>query len=852
MLATHSLLTSFRRIVGLCVVLSLAISVPVEARKEEPEKAPTSEKKTGLPTVEAKTQEFAKQSIDKKDGFVTIHLDRQKGQVWMEVPAPNDNGEALQLIYLEGLATGLGSNPVGLDRGQISDSKLITLRRVGEKVLFEQPNLAFRALSDNEQERRAVAQSFAPSVIWAAKIEAQDADGRSLINLSPFLLRDAHNVARTLETGNHGSFALDSARSAIDLDATLAFPDNVELEAVLTYSSGKPGDQVARTAPTADTFTVMQHHSFVRLPDDGYQTREFDPRMPSYGLTFQDYAVPLDQSIRRSWIYRHRLEKTDPSTERSTVKEPIVYYLDPGAPEPVRSALLDGARWWADAFNAAGLIDAYRVELLPEDVHPMDVRYNVIQWVHRSTRGWSYGTPLADPRTGEIIKGHVNLGSLRVRQDILLFEGLAGVEKTGTGAADDPVELALARIRQLAAHEVGHTLGFTHNFAASSYDDRASVMDYPTPLIGINEDGSFDFSKAYGVGIGTWDTLGVRFAYSEFAPEVDEIAALAEIVQEGLDGKMLFLSDADARPSRASDPRANLWDNGSDPVEELLHVLAVRRLALERFGEHNLAAGKPVALLQEVLAPVYFHHRFQLEAAAKVIGGMEYSYAFPGDGQVPTQPISAEQQRRALDALLSALDPQALDLPEAVLAMLAPRPFGYGSNRELFNSGTSPAFDSLGAAATVAGSITDYLTQPERLARLIDLHRRDQSLPSVDEVLGLFAERVFASVADEASRTGAIRQSVARSAAERLIARASNPNLSPEIRTWLEWTLRSAVSHLNHGREDVSRQGLIADIERFLEREHQFPTPGWTPDEPPPGSPIGQGEALWCSSGDYN
>ena len=665
-------------------------------------------------------------------------------------------------------------------------------------------------------------QSFAPSVIWAGKVEALDEDGRSLIDLSPFLLRDAHNVVRTLESGEHGSFSLDAGRSAIDLDAALAFPDNVELEAVLTYTSAKPGDHVRRTAPESSAFTVVQHHSFVRLPDDGYRTRDFDPRMPSYGLTFQDYAVPLDEPIRRSWIYRHRLEVTDLGAERSPVVEPIVYYVDPGAPEPVRSALIEGASWWGDAFEAAGLDDAYRVELLPEDAHPLDVRYNVIQWVHRSTRGWSYGHPIADPRTGEIIKGHVSLGSLRVRQDILLFEGLAGVGKTGRGAADDPVELALARIRQLSAHEVGHTLGFTHNFAASTYDDRASVMDYPAPQVRINEGGSFDFSRAYGTGIGTWDTLGVRFAYSEFASPSVEKAGLEAIINEAIVNGKLFLSDADARPAGASDPRANLWDNGDDPVAELEHLLEVRRLALARFGENNLAAGRPLALLQEVLAPVYFHHRFQIDAAAKVIGGMEYSYAVKGDEQASTRMVDAERQRRALEVLLGALAPEQLDLPESVLELLTPRPFGYGPNRELFRSQTSPAFDSLGAAATVAGAITDHLTQPERLARMIDFTRRDESMPSPEEVLEGLVDAVFEPAADSV-RLAAVRQVTARAVAERMMHRAATPNLNPEVRVRLEDALDHAARHLEGSRGSGPRQGLARDIRRFLDREH---TPG--------------------------
>lgn len=831
---------SYPRLIALALVALLGVSPATAKQKGEP--PGDEEKQEDLPKIAKKVEK-----LEKLEGLTTLYLDREQGKVWLEVPPPGDDGVAMEVIYLEGLATGLGSNPVGLDRGQMGESKLLRLRRVGEKVLFEQPNLAFRALSDNRLERRAVEQSFAPSVIWAGKVEALDGNGRSLIDLSPFLLRDAHDVVRGLAAGDHGTFSLDDSRSAVDLDAILAFPDNVELEAVLTYTSDEPGDHIRRTAPTPTAFTVVQHHSFVRLPDDGHATRDFDPRMPSYGLSFLDYAAPLDAPIRRSWIYRHRLQATDPAAERSPVEEPIVYHVDPGAPEPIRSALIEGAGWWADAFEAAGLDGAFRVEVLPEDAHPLDVRYNVIQWVHRSTRGWSYGQPIADPRTGEIIKGHVSLGSLRVRQDILLFEGLAGVTNTGTGAADDPVELALARIRQLAAHEVGHTLGFTHNFAASTYDARGSVMDYPAPLIQIDDDGSFDFSRAYGVGIGTWDKLGVRFAYDAYGSAEEEAAALEAIVREAIDGGKLFLSDADARPPGASDPRANLWDNGSDPVAELEHVMEVRRLALERFGEDNLASGRPLALIQEVLAPVYFHHRYQLEAAAKVLGGMEYSYAVKGDGQTPTQVVDGERQRRALEVLLTALAPEQLDLPDAVLELLAPRPFGYGGNRELFGTQTAPTFDALGAAATVAAAVTDHLAQPERLARMIDFARRDETVPSAEEVLSELVDATFTHV-EEAPRLAAIRQAIARAVAERLIAGASAPAANPEVRTHLERALEHAADRLAEPGDSVARQGLSDDIGRFLDRDHTPDAPTWRPLESPPGSPIGQSDE-WCSSG---
>jgi hypothetical protein len=406
--------------------------------------------------------------MERRDGLLPLWLDRKGGKLLVEVPAPGAPsadgtgerpGEVGRYLYVEGLLTGLGSNPVGLDRGQIGETRLVSLRWVGNRLLFQAENLRYRALGDDPLEARAVDESFADAVLWGGELVAREGD-RALVDFTSFVARDAHDVTGTLRRTEQGSYSLDAARSAVDMDACLAFPDNLELEAVLTFgTSGDPGWEVASASAHGASFSVVQHHSLIRLPDDGYEPRVFHPSSCFYEVAFSDYGAPLDRPILTQWVVRHRLEKVDPSAERSPAVEPLVYHLDPGTPEPVRSALIEGASWWNQAFEAAGFEDAFRVEMLPEDAHPLDVRYNVIQWVHRATRGWSYGGGVVDPRTGEMIKGHVTLGSLRVRQDRLIFEGLAGTGATGTGAPDDPVEMALARIRQLSAHEVGHTLG---------------------------------------------------------------------------------------------------------------------------------------------------------------------------------------------------------------------------------------------------------------------------------------------------------------------------------------------------------------------------------------------------------
>ena len=828
-------MTMSSRTCTLALSLILA-SLPIAAAPEKKTEAPA--------TVSSITT-----GLEKRSGLLPIYVDSRAGKIWLEVPAAKKpGGEIGSYLYVEALLTGLGSNPVGLDRGQLGDTRVVTFRRVGNRVLVEQPNLGFRALSENPDEILAVRQSFATSVLWAGEIAAQDPDGRALVDFTGFVVRDAHEVVAQLRNTQQGDWQLDASRSAADLENCLVFPENVELEALLTYSSNKPGDLVAETAPTAGSMTIVQHHSFLKLPPPGYQPRPFDPRAGSFSVDFQDYAAPLTAPIETRWLVRHRLEKVDPAAERSRVKEPIVYYVDPGAPEPVRTALIEGAGWWKEAFDKAGFIDAFQVKLLPPGAHPLDARYNTIQWVHRSTRGWSYGGGITDPRTGEMIKGHVTLGSLRVRQDRLIFEGLAGTERTGTGAPDDPVQLSLWRIRQLAAHEVGHSLGLNHNFAASTYG-RASVMDYPAPLVDIKEDGTLDFSRAYGTGVGEWDVFAVRYAYAQFPPGTDEKAALDAMLREAIGRGLLFLTDQDARPPGAAHPLAVLWDNGGDPVDGLRHALAVRRIALSRFGERNLAAGRPLALLQEVLVPVYFHHRYQLDGALKSVAGLDYTYAVRGDGQAGTKPVAADRQRKALETVLQAISPEALDIPDPVVSLMLPRPSGYGPNPEMFPSQAAPAFDPLAAASVAADMAVQGLLQPERAQRLVDFHRRDPKLPGLEEVLDALIGATFDAPREEDARRAELRRGTQWVVVRRLIGLSGDPAASPGVRSRVDGELRALRERLEPALNKVARDTddpearqrafLAQEIDRYLDRPDVNPAARPAPPPPPPGQPIG-------------
>jgi hypothetical protein len=792
----------------------------------------------GPPTIAKATTDF-----EKRAGLLTFYVDRQKGKIWLQVPAAKDkSGEVASYIYQEAITTGLGSNPVGLDRGQLGDTRIVTLRRAGGRVLVEQPNLKFRALSEDPAERQAVRESFATSILWAGEITAQDPDGSALVDFTPFLVRDAHDIAAKMKMAQQGNWSLDAARSLVDPENCKAFPENVEFEALLTYQSSDPGRLVRETAPTANAVTLVQHHSLVRLPDPGYKPRLFDPRAGYFGVEFKDYAAPIAAPVDVRYISRHRLEKVDPAAARSRVRNPIVYYVDPGAPEPIRSALIEGASWWREAFDKAGFIDAFQVKVLPPGADPLDVRYNVIQWVHRSTRGWSYGGGVTDPRTGELLKGHVTLGSLRVRQDRLIFEGLEGADKSGTGAPDDPVQLALRRIRQLAAHEVGHSLGLAHNFAASTYG-RASVMDYPAPLVGI-KDGKLDFSNVYATGVGAWDVQAIRYGYTEFPPGTDEKAGLDAIVRDGLSRGLIFLTDQDARPEGSASPINHLWDNGPDAAEGLRHELAVRRIGLANFGEHNVAQGQPLALLQEVLVPLYFHHRYQLEAASKVVGGLQYTYALRGDGQPPSKPVDGPTQRRALAAILDVLSPETLDLPDSIIKLLLPRPDEYNPNEEMFAGLTAPTFDPLSAAATGADMAVRLLLRPERTARLVDFHRRDPSLPGLEEVLKGLEGRVFGGAPPKSERLAEVRRTEQWVLVKRLIDLSRDPQAAPGVRSRVSSELSSLAGRLGKkegsGAEAAHRAFLAREIERYLDRrgvEDAAKQPA--PPAPPPGQPIG-------------
>ncbi len=796
------------------------------------------------PSVEDKTSGM--QAIE---GFFDLYWEDATGKLFLAI----DELET-EFLYSVSMGSGLGSNPVGIDRGQLGGSYILRPTRVGPRVLFIEPNYQYRAQSDNPLEVQAVQDAFASSVHWGFDIVARTGD-RVLVDATPFFMRDARGAAEQMRRAGQGTFALDADRSALHMPATKSFPDNTEVEAMLTFTTTQPGPLVNAVAATGQAVTLRQHHSFVRLPDDGYQTRVADPRVGVNGPTIHDYATPIDEDLRVRWVARHRLEKRNPGAERSEAVEPIVYYVDPGVPEPIRSALIDGAAWWNQAFEAAGFIDAFRVEVLPPDADPQDVRYNMIHWTHRRTRGYSYGSTVTDPRTGEIIKGNVNLGSLRLRQDYLHGQGVVPPFPTGTAqyyeqcgladaptfeylsqVADDPaaVEMALARVRQLSAHEVGHTIGFPHNYMASAYG-RESVMDYPAPLVEIN-DGQLDLSNAYVQRIGEYDKLSVRWLYGDFAPGTDEVQALQAIANESVETGLIYMGHTNNNFIGAGHQYASVWDNGSNLVDHLKHELEVRRIGLENFGTQSIRVGEPMSNLEKVLLPLYMHHRFQLRSGIQSLGGADYRYALRGDGQTPFTIVPAEEQRDALETVLSTLTMDFLALPERIVDMIPPPAFRYADG-ELFEGYTELLFDPLGAAEASASFTVGEILHPARTARLAVFGSMGD-YPDVEEVADRLIEATWGASMPRDEYRAQILQIVQRVVADELMAKAMRDDSPAGVRAVLSDRLDRLAARLEGTPTPSPHQSAVAaDIRRWqLRPESTVPAPKL---ELPAGDPIG-------------
>jgi hypothetical protein len=805
--------------------------------------------------------------LRKIDGYFPLYWDDRAGTMLLEIPRFDT-----EFLFSTGLSAGLGSNDIGLDRGQGGQGRIVTFQRVGPRVLLVQGNQSFRSSSSNVLERKAVEDSFAKSVLWGFTVAAESG-GRVLVDATEFFLRDVHNAGGALRPGN---YRVDRARSAFYLPNTKNFEKNTEVDMTLTFVNEQAGGRgfgggptqgpapiaapevagtfgrqgglfsgtVASVTPTPDSVTLREHVSFVELPDGNFKPRLDDPRAGYGGIAFVDYSQPIAEPIQFRYIRRHRLVKKDPAAAISEPVTPIRYWVDSGAPEDVKRALIEGAMWWNQAFEAAGFRNAFQVAVLPDDADPMDIRYNMINWVHRSTRGWSSGGSVTDPRTGEIIKATVTLGSLRDRQDYLIFEGLLSPYTTGTERPAILYETALARIRQLSAHEVGHTLGLGHNYYDST-KGWISVMDYPHPLEALQADGTIDISNAYQPRIGEWDKVTIDYGYREFPAGANEAQGLRKILDEAWELDLRYLTNQDTDIH----PRSDQWSNGVNQAEELDRLLKVRRAALNRMGEQTIRLGAPLTTIEEPLVPIYMYHRYAVESAASMIGGQDYIYAMRGDGRTAVKWEAAANQRKALEALAASIKPSELTVPKKILDSIPPRPPGWGIHRELFPRTTGEGFDPL-SPATIAADVTiGFVLQPDRAARMVAQHAVEPALPGFEEVIDRLVKATF----DAPTATpyeAEVRRATERVLVDRLAGLAASAQ-NGQVRAVASLKLQRLADRLKvNGTKtdsDVAQHTLLAaDIKRFLERPADAHTV--LPAAPaPPGAPIGDTERDWLA-----
>jgi hypothetical protein len=752
--------------------------------------------------------------------LLPVRHDAATGRLLLTIPRMGE-----EMLYLNTLATGLGHQ--ALDRGQTGSSMLVRFERRGPRVLMVHPNTAFRAVTADTALQRTVEESFPRSVLASFTVQGEGPAG-TVVDATEFFMTDMYGVAARLRGAGMGSLRIDAARSYIDGARTASFPDNTEVRAVLTYATEEATGQLNRLAPDARWVVFEQQHSFVRLPEPPLGMRPFDPRSGVNSMSFMDFAQGFDSDYRQRVTARWRLEPRDPAAylrgELTEPVKPIIYYMDPGIPEPYRTAFIEGGRWWNSMFEAAGWRNAFRVEALPAGVDPMDARYPVIYWVHRQERGPSVGPSYRDPRTGEIVGTVVRMDSYRSLVDHDIYMGLLPAAGA-TGLQIDAREFSMARRRQHTAHEIGHTLGLAHNYIAAT-QGRSSVMDYPYPLIRLDAQGRLDISEAYRHSGGAHDTLAIRYAYTWYPNAQAEREGLQRIIRDAEARGLRFVADAHVGAT-GSIPGASQWIEGDDMLGALDRTMAVRRLLLQHFDQRAAQPGEPLAVLNRRLAHVYLHHRYALTGAIKYVAGMDFGYALAGEATVPTRVLGAAEQRQALRQVLTTLRPAELRIPERIVVMIPPVPFGYDGDLTLIPSPAGTAFDPVNLAHSLAQEVVDNLLHPVRANRLVVQAARDPQQLSLNEVIAAVVDATWAT--PEPARTpnamdAAIRRVAQRAALDGLLDLAGARNATPEVRSVAEHHLQQLLQRVSAApagsvEERSHRATARRDIERYFRGE---------------------------------
>src|SRR5688572_3195943 len=368
-------------------------------------------------------------------------------------------------------------------------------------------------------------------------------------------------------------------------------------------------------------------------------------------------------------------------------------------------------------------------------------------------------------------------------------------------------------------------------------------MDYPAPRAKLDANGLPDLSEAYSTGIGEWDKVAIAYGYQDFPPGTNEPQALDTTLKDAFARGLMYLTDQDARPPGSSSSLAHLWDNGTNAIDELGNVMKVRAAALKRFGENNIREGAPMATIEEVLVPIYMYHRYQVEAAAKVIGGQDYTFSLKGKGDRNPQIVSPEEQRRALAAVLDTIKPGALAVPDPLLRLIPPRPAGYPRTREDFRTRTQPVFDALAPAEAAADHVSNFLLNQERAARLVQFHARDPRNPSLAEVIDKILLGTWKAPVEK-GYSGEIQHTVNTIILADLMALASGERASNQVRAIASLKLEQLKAWLasqSRIRLDENHRAFLyyslEQIKRFQDDPKKMNlTP---PQAPPDGQPIG-------------